>query len=320
MRRLVTSRLAIITVFSFLILFSTTDYTHAQYKKNKKSSITGNKFKVKKRKSSNGPSSNRRLPKNYIRSIKLYGLLGTATYFGELCDGGECARARHNITLGAKYRLSSHLAVRSSLSFYRLAGSDDGDDVARLRRQLSFRSDNIEFKVDAVYDILPYLKLYRRRHAFMPYVFAGLALTTNSPKAEFEGSFVNLRPLETEGVSYSGVAFAIPFGGGIRYKFSPHINIGYQAGYRFTFTDYLDDVSTVYDPTKALLAVGNPERELSDRREVQQFEGRRGNADNDDGYFITGFTLDYTLVVPKQNYNLRRNRSRLRVVKSVKRR
>ena len=42
------------------------------------------------------------------------------------------------------------------------------------------------------------------------------------------------------------MAFAIPFGVGLKYSFNERINIGFEIVHRFTNTDYLDDVSNTY--------------------------------------------------------------------------
>jgi hypothetical protein len=67
-----------------------------------------------------------------------------------------------------------------------------------------------------------------------------------------------LNPLNTEGQGqvdpssgeiiqdYSGVAICIPMGFGIKKAFNGNGGIKLEAAYRFTNTDYIDDVSTVY--------------------------------------------------------------------------
>jgi hypothetical protein len=48
---------------------------------------------------------------------------------------------------------------------------------------------------------------------------------------------------------YSAMALCLPIGVGIKYSLNERFNIGFEVLYRFTGTDYLDDVSTTYvDP------------------------------------------------------------------------
>jgi hypothetical protein len=66
-----------------------------------------------------------------------------------------------------------------------------------------------------------------------------------------------LRPLGTEGQGspnypdrkqYSTMAMCLPIGVGIKYSLTDKINLGFEILYRFTSTDYLDDVSKTYAP------------------------------------------------------------------------
>ena len=62
-----------------------------------------------------------------------------------------------------------------------------------------------------------------------------------------------MRPLNTEGETfykdrkaYSAMALCFPIGGGIKYNISENLNFSIEIAYRFTRTDYIDDVSTTY--------------------------------------------------------------------------
>jgi hypothetical protein len=57
-----------------------------------------------------------------------------------------------------------------------------------------------------------------------------------------------LRPLTTEGqtTQYSRIGFAIPFGIGLKYSLGDFLGFSLDWSMHKTFTDYLDDVSTVY--------------------------------------------------------------------------
>lgn len=292
----------------------------AQYRKNR-SSVTGSKFR---------PKVKRKKPRNYINSIKGDLMLGYATYSGDLCDGMDCFDPQIATTLGLTYRMTESLSLRAGLSWFRLAGDDSkSEDVWRKRRNLHFRSENIEFAVVAKYNIFQYHKMYRRRQTFSPYVFLGVGANYFIPKAELEveGStdWYNLRDYKTEGEEYSKIAFVIPYGAGITVKVSPHLDLLIDVGFRLAFTDYLDDVSNSYAIQSELSSVG---KALSDRTNeydgfavstVDRSNKLRGGADKRDGYYMTRIGLSYTLKVTKQSYNINSNVSRLRIIKSIKR-
>jgi len=100
------------------------------------------------------------------------------------------------------------------------------------------------------------------------------------------------------------MAVAFPFGVGIKYSINERINLGFEVVYRFTNTDYLDDVSTSYvDPS---LFPPNPDGSLStayllsDRSyetgERIGIKGReRGNSQNKDNFVTAMFYISFNL-------------------------
>ncbi len=296
-------------------------HVEAQYR-NTRSSVTGSKFR---------PRIKRKKPRNYINSIKGDFMLGYAAYSGDLCSGMDCLDPQIATTLGLTYRLNESLSLRAGLSYLRLTADDKNTEVlGRKRRNLHFRSDNIDFSVVARYDIFEHHKMYRRRGPFAPYIYLGLGFVHFTPKAELNGQWYDLSEFNTEGVDYSNVAFIIPYGFGLTIKASPHLDFLVDIGMRYAFTDYLDDVSDKYAVQSELSTIG---QQLSDR--VNEFNGvgttsnatgyvdrsgaKRGGAETKDGYYMARLGLSYTLQVTRQSYNINSNVSRLRIIKSIKR-
>lgn len=308
----------ILTAFIFTVTLGFNQASFGQGKaRSNVSAITGQKFKMRKKKSSG------RKQINYINSIKLIGGFGSSAYFGDLCSGGDCFTPRPNVVLGIEYRLDESITIRSEINWVRLSGSDNGGTWET--RNLSFKSNNFEFSAAVLYDIFEYNKMYRRRHFFSPYVFLGVGITTNNPTAELNGQSYALRPLQTEGTSYSGMAFVVPYGAGAKIKVSPVLNLALEAGYRWAFTDYLDDVSGEYGDFSG--ETGSTAQLLSDRRpeyinenptEKLYTTSTRGNPDSKDGYFMFQIKGEYTLKVTKQHYNINSNVNRMRIIKSIK--
>lgn len=250
----------------------------------------------------------------YINSIQLTGGLGTSTYYGDLCENMECMIFRPQASLGVIYRNSDRLLLRSEFAYVRLAGSDARGE--NRSRNLSFRSNNYEISFSAVYDFIPYERKFRYRAPFTPYAHGGVGATIFSPQANLNGKWVNLRPLQTEGIKYAKVTPIISYGLGMRYKANPKLNISLELGYRWTFTDYLDDVSTVYTDNSSLS--GDEAKSLADRTneiddelgyEIKSIEyngnwiegHQRGNPKRKDGYFLFGFKAEYLLKYTVQN-------------------
>jgi hypothetical protein len=136
------------------------------------------------------------------------------------------------------------------------------------------------------------------------YAFAGVGLLHMNPKAEYNGKKYALQPLQTEGISYSRFQLAIPYGLGARFMMTPLSNLIVEWGYRNTFTDYMDDVSSVrYKDVSTLIGGADGlSAKLSDRRRERDPEypirpglGKRGNPQQNDGYFLMNIKYEYYL-------------------------
>jgi len=272
-------------------------------------------------------------------------------YFGDITPSESFTSTdlqftRYNIGVHLTRRYTPRFSGRFSFNYGRIKADDyesqsPTDNNARFRyiRNASFRTSIYELSAVGIIDLIENRQSYLRRPEFVPYVFGGVAGFYYNPKsqapAEFGGpnTWVALQPLRTEGKSYSLFQIAIPVGVGFRYKAGPRWDISFEIGYRYLFTDYLDDVSGNYpDPA----AYGNNQlaRAMSNRtyeersasgndrqRDVvvlqrlgynyedvdspggvfKSVEGytpgeKRGSPNEKDWYVVTGFHLNYLLI------------------------
>lgn len=222
---------------------------------------------------------------------------GVSSYYGELKEQKRSIDPVPNITVGLQYYLTNRISVRADLSWIQLRGDDaDATDLAKRNRNLSFVANNIELAATGAINLLPHGQRFYQRPVVNIYAFAGIGVLYSNPKAEYEGKKYALQPLQTEGVKYSRFQPVIPAGLGVRVMISPFFNIAAEAGYRVTFTDYLDDVSTVHkdpasfaDPIAAALADRRPELGLP----TMPAGTVRGNPDTNDHYFLMNIKLEY---------------------------
>jgi len=261
---------------------------------------------------------------------------GASSYFGELKNPKDYIDAKPNVNLGLSFYLTNRISVRTEATWFQLKGDDaKADDGSRRRRNLSFSSNNFELNATGAINLYPNGNRYYRRPGFNLYGFAGLGLIYFNPTTQYNGKTTALAPLKTENVSYSRVALVIPFGLGVRLRTGPNTNICFEGGYRKTFTDYLDDVSTVY-PDPATLG-SQAAIDLSNRyvdNDGNPDPGRatpgmqRGDAGKKDGYFLLNIKLEYYLSYSgfmaggrglqgkKGGFNRKRNSSMYRYRKS----
>ncbi len=241
-----------------------------------------------------------------LKAFSVSGQLGISSYFGDLCATNDCyTKNKLSTGIGATVRLNDYFFFNLNALYYRIQGSDaESGNIGRIRRNLSFRADNYEFSFIGNFEFLNYNTfryLTRKEFPLSVFSFIGLGLTTNNPSALYQGSYVSLRPLQTEQVSYSPVTAVLPFGLGIGYRFNEYFNANLTVGYRYSFSDYLDDVSSQY-PEDASRFSDPLSKNLSFRGITPMNATRkRGNPGSKDGYLI--FALRAEFKIPKVNLN-----------------
>ncbi len=217
--------------------------------------------------------------------------LGAASYHGDLTESRlNFSDPGLAVTGDIQFPVEGRFSMRGNLMWYRISADPDKEfesDGSPNRRNLSFRSDNIEVSAMGIFRLTP--SSPRARTNWTSYLMGGVGATFFNPKAELDGTFHELQPLQTEGEDYGKVALVLPAGAGINYRASYEWSFGLEATYRFTTTDYLDDVSTTYvdnasfsDPIARQLADRGPEIGVALREAGDQ----RGDSDNNDGYFL----------------------------------
>jgi hypothetical protein len=126
----------------------------------------------------------------------------------------------------------------------------------------------------------------------------GFGLTSNWAKASYNGEYFLLRKLKTEGRDYSQWAPLAPVGMGVSIKANSRLSFLLESTVYFAYTDYLDDVSTVYPNIDDL--PNDIARALSDRGVELGFPAKlpgmkRGNSGRDDSYLILSFKMEFLL-------------------------
>jgi hypothetical protein len=236
---------------------------------------------------------------------------GLSAYNGDLSPAGSMFeraktfdRPYGNFGIFGRRRFNDYLIAGLNVNYYRI-GSDDAlmsQSSGNLKRNLSFRSNNIEVLGTINFEFFNYntlKELSRNDFPLSSYLIFGLGITTNNPQAQLNGTWYNLRDYQTEGVSYGSTALIIPVGIGMQFQLTKGVNVLIESAYRFTNTDYLDDVSAKYsleainspDPIRAALADRSPDIYNFDR----SVNNKRGNPAKKDGYFILQARMEYVL-------------------------
>ena len=258
--------------------------------------------------------------------IEIVGLAGTCNYLGDLGGKGAAGTSdlldidwqgtRYVTGIGVRYKFAQTLGIRVLGYYGRINGDDKYTSYAPRRdRNLSF--------VSPVYgsDLTAELHFLRsRKYNLGPYVFVGIGYFKFNPMTRYNGKWVSLQPLGTEGQffmpgksPYQLQSLSIPFGIGWKFATVRHGYFAVELDARKSFTDYLDDVSTVYaDKTQLLASNGQMAVDLSDRSispdpNFSAPGAIRGKPGNNDTYFF--FSFSYNLIIGGKNQNHYRNKS-----------
>ena len=270
----------------------------------------------------------------YVRHEVAFGV-GASNFLGDL--GGSKGIGTHALkdlkvrptrpTLygSYKYMIVPNFSVKGSFIWGYLSGDDAlTKNVIRNNRNLSFRS--VLAEVSAVCEFYPWSERVTPNYkvsgvnggaAFtvMPYFFTGIGVAFFNPKTKYNGDWVALQPLGTEGQGLAGrpdkykrATVVVPIGAGLKYMINKQWSLSLELSLRYTFSDYIDDVSTsYYFPTAIEAANGALAGDLSDRAidpslnytgVIQYGDGRnnyqqRGNPKYNDAYMFAIFSVNY---------------------------
>lgn len=258
--------------------------------------------------------------------------LGAANILGDL--GGadqvgtnglkdfELNMTKFVVGVGMRYKTTKYTGVKANLYYAQVSGNDALTlEPYRHNRNLHFRSPIIEMSVQFEGYITREQQghLYKirnvkgRRHKDLQiYGFGGIAGFYFNPKAKYiNGAWYALQPLGTEGQGliegtskYKRIGLAIPVGIGLKHAIGKQYSLGIELGIRKTFTDYLDDVSTVY--YKDTMGVMSPmavyfadpslrDPVLTTNVDVTGHGQQRGDPTDKDAYMFGTITLNYKI-------------------------
>ncbi|MBC7695526.1 MAG: hypothetical protein H7141_08790 [Burkholderiales bacterium] len=246
--------------------------------------------------------------------------VGVSNYLGDI--GGKektrrdfvadmkLAKTRWNVGGFVRYKVHQKVSAKLAFDYLRIEGDDKlSSNPARNARNLNFRNDMFTLELTGQFFFFEDNDLgntYRYKNGFRAYLFAGVGGFYSNPKASKDGDWVKLRPLHTEGKSYSPIGVSIPAGLGFYFTFNKRHRIGYELNYRTTFTDYLDDISGTYpvDPSES----GDPSlsRRIDELGGEAAFEDKglyyshnwgdkRGDVSHKDGFMTMSLSYSYVL-------------------------
>ena len=229
---------------------------------------------------------------------------GGAFYFGDI--SADNSRSFHNaketVGLNVRYNYKPYLSFNLGYNWAQVIGTDAYSASAVNFRDLSVSTYINEISLMPEFNFLN-VKI-GEEGKFTAYAGTGISFFHFMPTTNYKSSsYVRLREVGTEGQGLPGYAapykqysFAIPMNLGIKFAINDFFSIDWTIlNNRYTFTDYLDDVSTVYpDLTELGDAKGQSAVYLSARGKEKKKGDYRGNTETNDwfGTMTVGFCFN----------------------------
>lgn len=236
---------------------------------------------------------------------------GGMNYIGDLNNQSMFGQVNMAGGVAARYKFDS----RWALAFTGTYGHIESTDYIA-RRNLSFRSTLAEAGARIEFNFFPYGAHKATLKRSTPYIFAGVGFFKFNPQALYAdptgGSvqWYDLQPLGTEGQGsaaypdrqkYKLVEVSMPFGIGYRWRVADNMHVTVEYGWRRTWTDYLDDVSTTYVGSDLLNGQGSSMAATLADRSSEVLPGyvngvgvKRGDDALDDWYSYFGLTVTFS--------------------------
>jgi opacity protein-like surface antigen len=236
--------------------------------------------------------------------------IGGSYYLGDINPGRQFHKTQPAFGIVYRRPLNPRYAIKANFIVGNVQAFDSlSNNPAQVNRNLNFRSRIYDFSTQIEFNFLPF-EIGSDKDFFSPYIFAGLGLFRFNPQGLVNGEWVDLKPLSTEGQGtraapsvdeYSLTQFSFPFGAGLKIAIAKRIGINIEWSLRKTWTDYIDDVSTVYPDLNILAAErGTFAASMSDRSLTNDPIGmnsglQRGNSRKYDWFSFAGITFVYKI-------------------------
>lgn len=193
----------------------------------------------------------------YVHKGELGASIGLGHYFGDLNTSAAINKPKFSAGVYYLKQFNGYVGMKIDGSYTFLGYSDaNSPNVVQRARNLSFNTDVYELSVSGYFNFFKFLPGFPE-YSYTPYVSLGIGVFSYDPYAYLGSEKYYLRSIGTEGQGstqyperkqYGGTAMSIPLSFGFKYAINERINWYAEVSYRFTGTDYLDDVSTTYAP------------------------------------------------------------------------
>ena len=235
--------------------------------------------------------------------------VGVSYYMGDLNPMLPFAQAQLQYGGIVRFNYNNRWTFRFDYSRATVTASDE---VIKWRpeRGLNFTSVINDFSLMAEFNFLEYYTGNPKKNV-SPYIFGGISVFQYTAFADVNGTMVDLSDQKTEYYDpnekwykrmfgkTSPIGVSIPFGMGVKFSISRHMAGTVEWRMQKTFTDYLDDVATVYPEEHAFYTDENGAKyDLSDPTGNYIPGQQRGNSSFNDWFGMARVSLTWKFNLP----------------------
>lgn len=196
--------------------------------------------------------SGKSFSQEFDNSLTLSFFAGVINYQGDL-NPNSFSFVHSNFAKGIIFKkpINRWFTFRAGVNIGKIEAADAWNRDYLKSRNLSFTTD-----IKEAYAGLDISLLDLTVKKISPYIYGGFSVFHFNPwSKDNNGIKTYLKPLSTEGQGlsqypdqkpYRLTQFALAFGGGIKYAVSDAVFLGIEMSQRKSFTDYIDDVSSIY--------------------------------------------------------------------------
>jgi opacity protein-like surface antigen len=189
-------------------------------------------------------------------------ILGVMNPRSDITEYPQIRTFQQNIGAYASLQYKRIFGIRAEMNFGKLQEADTlNRSLTYIKRNLNYRTNIAEYSLSVeVYPLNILVKRFRegKRPTLQPYFTGGIGIFNFKPEVNLNGEWIYTRPLSLEGQGfpthpdrrpYSLNAVSYPIGAGIKWDVDDWLAVRFEFVYRYTNTDYIDDISKRYiDP------------------------------------------------------------------------
>ncbi|MCG9910046.1 MAG: DUF6089 family protein [Flavobacteriales bacterium] len=232
---------------------------------------------------------------------------GVMYYMGDLNPSKHFRFPGPGVGFLYRHNFDHHFSVRGNVILGRIWADDaKSKNGYQNTRNLRFSSYMAEVSVQGELNFFQFEPGNRKKANFTPFIFGGVGAFYFNPRSTLStGEEVSLATLNTEGQGvipgrkrYGPITACLPFGMGIKWNPWKGATLMLEWGMRYTFTDYLDDVSTRYAHPDVVAIKGENAVEMADQSIgvlLDNTDRQRGFAKNNDWYSYLGLYLTFRI-------------------------